>query len=183
LLCLNFLSGVRGENGTAAWTELVLPAGLTPKSFAPVSGSMYFVMNSKVYRFAMSRNLDADSERGAFDSTQADLTVATPTLGSADQHNKVSWFRFGMRTRGRSTAQVRTAIIKAGPALDPTTFNYTKTMNRNLVDRDEFVIPAGIGSCVEASAEVTFRGDLQLESATFWTSGLRMSRPSDGSDA
>jgi hypothetical protein len=88
-----------------------------------------------------------------------------------------------MRTRGRSTAQVRTAIVKAGPALDPTTFNYTKTLNRNLVDRDEFVIPAGIGSCVEASAEVTFRGDLQLESATFWTSGLRMSRPSDGSDA
>jgi hypothetical protein len=62
-------------------------------------------------------------------------------------------------------------------------FSYSKTLNRTLADRDEFVIPAGIGSAVEASGEVTFRGDVQLESATFFIVGGKMSRPSDGSDA
>ena len=142
-------------------------------------------MNNLVYRFAMSRNNNADSERGAFNNTQVDLTVATPTLADTNQHQKLDWFRFGMRTRKRSSnAQVRTVTVKAGPALDSGALTgYTKVLNRTLDDRDEFVVPAGIGKSVEASGEVTFRGDLQLESATFWTSGTLASRPGDGSDA
>ena len=185
LLLLNILSGVKGQTASAAWTELVLPSGYTAKSFAPVGGSMYFVMNNKVYRFAMSRNNAADTERGAFDNTQVDLTVATPTLADTNQHQKLDWFRFGMRSRKRSSnSQVRTVTVKAGPALDTNSLTgYTKALNRNLDERDEFVVPAGIGKSVEASGEVTFRGDLQLESATFWTSGNLASRPGDGSDS
>lgn len=184
LLVLSLLEGERGATATAAWTELVLPTGYTPKSFAPVAGSMYFVTNSQVWRFAMSRNNSADTERGAFDNTQLDLTVATPTMADTDQHRKVNWFRFGFRSRGRTgTSQVRTVTVKAGPALDTSVYSYSKTLNRTLADRDEFVLPGGIGSAVEASAEVTFRGDVQLESATFYVTGGKLSRPSDGSDA
>lgn len=184
LLVLSLLEGERGTTATAAWTELVLPAGYTPKSFAPVGGSMYCVMNNQVWRFAVSRNNSADTERGAFDNTQVDLTVGTATLGDVDQHRKINWFRFGFRSRGRTnTSQVRTATVKAGPALDTSVFSYSKTLNRTLADRDEFVLPAGIGSTVEASGEVTFRGDVQLESASFFIVGGKMSRPSDGSDA
>jgi hypothetical protein len=182
LLILNALAGVQGEEATGAWTEVVLPEGETIKSLAPVGGSMYFVMDDQVYRFAMARNLEEDPERGAFDGDQLDLTVATPTVGSEDQHTKAVWYRFGLRTRGRSSATVGTVSVNAGPALDPSTFGHSVTLDRALVDRDEIVIPAGIGSAVEASGEAVFRGDLQLESATFWTTGMKMSRPADGSD-
>jgi hypothetical protein len=182
LLILNALEGVQGEEATGAWTELVLPEGETIKSLSPVGNSMYFVMDDQVWRFALARNLDQDPERGSFDGDQLDLIVGTPTVGSEDQHTKSVWYRFGMRTRGRSSASVESVSVKAGPTLDPSTFGHSVTLDRALVDRDELVIPAGIGSAVEASAEAVFRGDLQLESATFWTTGMKMSRPADGSD-
>lgn len=184
-ILLNMMTGSKGETSLAAWTELVFPSySVAPKSFAPVGGSMYFVMNDRVYRFCVARNNESDTERACFDNTQLDCTVGTPTLGDANQHRKSNWYRFGMRSRSRSNnAQVRTVTVKAGPNLDPSTFTYTTTLNRTLVDRDEFVLPAGIGSTVEVSAEVTFRGDLQVESASFWTVGGKFSRPQDGSDA
>jgi hypothetical protein len=145
---------------------------------------MYYVMNNRVYRFCVARNNAADTERASFDDVQLDCTIGTPTMGDTNQHQKVNWFRFGMRSRGRSaSSQVRTVRFNAGPTLDTSTFGYTKTLNRTLADRDEFVLPAGIGTATEASAEVTFRGDVMIESATFWTSGGKFSRPSDGSDA
>lgn len=181
---LNLMEGIKGQSAVAAWTELVFPSyEIAPKSFKKVAGSLYFVMDNRVYRFCVARDNQADTERATFDNVQLDCTVGTATLGNSEQHKKVSWFRYGMRTRGRSTAQVRTVTIKAGPNLDTSVFTYTKTINRNLVDRDEFVIPAGIGSSVEISAEATFRGDLQIESATFWSVGMKPSRPGDGSDA
>ena len=183
-LVLNMMSGARGQSATAAWTELVLPTGLSGSSFHPVAGSMYYVMNNRVYRFCVARNNAADTERASFDDVQLDCTIGTPTMGDTNQHQKVNWFRFGMRSRGRSaSSQVRTVRFNAGPTLDTSTFGYTKTLNRTLADRDEFVLPAGIGTATEASAEVTFRGDVMIESATFWTSGGKFSRPSDGSDA
>lgn len=184
-LLLNMMGGIQGQEAVAAWTELVFPSYTgAPKSFHQVAGSMYFVMNDRVYRFCVGRNAPSDTERLTFDNVAVEATVATRTMSDTNQHQKVNWFRFGMRTRGRAnTAQVRTVQVKAGPALDTSTFGYSKTVNRTLVDRDEFVLPAGIGSAVEASGEATFRGDLQLESATFWTSGGKFSRPADGSDA
>ena len=184
-LVLNMMGGTSGQDAVAAWTELVFPSfTVAPKSFHQVASSMYFVMNDRVYRFCVGRNNQSDTERLTFDNVAVDATVATRTLADTNQHQKVNWFRYGMRTRGRAnTAQVRTVVVKAGPALDTSVFSYTKTLNRILVDRDEFVLPAGIGSTVETSAEVTFRGDLQLESATYWLTGGKMSRPGDGSDA
>jgi hypothetical protein len=184
-LVLNMMGGTPGQDAVAAWTEMVFPSySVAPKSFSSVSGSMYFVMDGRVYRFCVGRNSQSDTERLTFDNVAVEATVATRTLADTNQHQKVNWFRFGMRTRGRAnTAQVRTVQVKAGPALDTSVFSYSKTLNRNLVDRDEFVLPAGIGSTVETSAEVTFRGDLQLESATYWLTGGKFSRPGDGSDA
>ncbi len=184
-LVLNMMGGTSGQDAVAAWTELVFPSYTgAPKSFHQVAASMYFVMNDRVYRFCVGRNTASDTERLTFDNVAVEATVATRTLADTNQHQKVNWFRYGMRTRGRAnTAQVRTVVVKAGPALDPSTFSYSKTLNRTLVDRDEFVLPAGIGSTVETSAEITFRGDLQLESATYWLTGGKFSRPADGSDA
>jgi hypothetical protein len=184
LLVLNILSGIKGQTATAAWTELVLPSGQMVSSMACINGNLYCVMNNDVYRFAMSRNNNADTERAAVNNTQLTLTVATATVGDPDQHSKVNWSRFGFRSRGKTnTAKVVDVKVIAGPALDATKPSYTKTLDRVLDERDELVIPAGIGVATEASGEVTFKGDIQLESATFYANGARISRPAGGSDA
>jgi hypothetical protein len=185
LLLLNMLAQERGTIASAAWTELVLPSNYVPTSMRAVAGSMYMVLNGEVFRFAMSRSVAADSERGRYSgSTTLDLTVGTPTLADADQHSKTSWFRIGVRARGLSTAVIKTIKFLAGPTLSsPVPPSYTTTLNRALVGRDETVALSGIGSSVEASAEIIFTGDVQVESVTFWTSGRKMSRPADGSDA
>ena len=182
LLVLNILTGVRGESATAAWTELVLPTGATGvKSFCPVGGNMYFVMDGKVWRFAMSRNNQADTERASFNNTKVTLTVSTATIADQDKHTKVNWFNYGMRARGRTAqAIVKEAKMIAGPALDPTTVTYVTPLNRQIQDRDEFVVKCGIGFRTEGSAEITMEGDVQVESVSFWTSGLRASRPANG---
>ena len=181
LLVLNILTGVRGETATAAWTELVLPAGTTIKSLVPVSGNMYFVMNGSVWRFAVSRNNQADSERATFNNVPVILTVSSATIASDDKHAKTNWFNYGVRARGRTTsAYVYDAKMLAGPALDPTTASFTTTLNRQIQDRDEFVVKCGIGFRTEGSAEVRMSGDVQVESMSFWTSGLRASRPASG---
>jgi hypothetical protein len=185
LLLLNMLSQERGTIASAAWTELVLPNNYVPTSMRPVGGSMYMVLNGEVFRFAMSRSVAADSERGRYSgSTTLDLTVGTPTLADADQHTKTAWFRVGVRSRGLSSAVIKTIKFLAGPTLaSPVPPSYTTTLNRTLVGRDESVALAGVGSAVEGSAEIVFTGDVQVESVTFWTSGRKMSRPADGSDA
>jgi hypothetical protein len=182
LLVLNILSGVRGESATAAWTEVVLPTGATGvKSFCPVGGNMYFVMNGQVWRFAMSRNNQSDTERASFNNTKVLLTVASATIADQDKHAKVNWFYYGVRARGRTAlAIVRDAKMIAGPALDPTTVSYNTPLNRQIQDRDEFVVKCGVGFRTEGSAEITMEGDVQIESMSFWTSGLRASRPANG---
>jgi len=182
LLVLNILSGVRGESATAAWTEVVLPTGAANvKSFCPVGGNMYFVMNGQVWRFAMSRNNQADTERASFNGTKVLLTVASATIADQDKHAKVNWFNYGVRARGRTAlAIVRDAKMIAGPALDATTASYTTALNRQIQDRDEFVVKCGVGFRTEGSAEITMEGDVQIESMSFWTSGLRASRPANG---
>lgn len=181
LLVLNILSGVRGETATAAWTEIVLPEHDTVRSFLPLDGSMYFVMDGQVWRFAMSRNDDSDVERARFDGTPVVLTIASATISNQDKHSKVNWFNYGMRARGRTSSSfVRSAKMIAGPALDTTTSSYTTSLNRQLQDRDEVVVKCGIGFRTEGSAEITLEGDVQVESMSFWTSGLRASRPANG---
>jgi hypothetical protein len=183
IICLNLLAGYKGQYATAAWTELVLPTGLSMKSMAKLNGNIYFVMNNKVYRFAMSRTNASDTERGAFDNVQVNLTIATPTLGDTDQHQKVNWTRFAMRAKGNTgTSKIYSTKVIAGPSLDTTKPSYIKILDRVLDSRDEFVVPAGIGSSTEASGEAVFLGDVNLESATFFTSGSKMSRPAGGSD-
>ena len=184
LLVLNILSGVKGQTATAAWTELVLPTSQMVSSMKQVNGSLYCVMDNKVYRFAMSRNNNADTERASVNNTQLTLTIGTPTVGDTNQHEKVNWSRFAFRSRGKANnSRVMTTKVIAGPTLDATKPSYTKTLDRVLDERDELVVPAGIGTSVEASAEVTFKGDVQLESATFFSNGGKMSRPAGGSDA
>lgn len=182
LLVLNILSGIRGESATAAWTELVLPESATSlKSFCPVSGNMYFVMDGEVWRYALSRNNPADNERASYDNVAVTLTVASPTISDQDSHSKVNWFNFGVRARGRtSESTVHQAKMFAGPSLDPSTASYTTSLERQLQDRDELVVKCGIGYRTEGSGQVTFSGDVQIESMSFWTSGVRMSRPNDG---
>lgn len=180
LLVLNILSGVRGETATAAWTELVLPEHETVRSFCPLDGSMYFVMDGQVWRFAMSRNNPSDTERACFDDLPYQLTVATATLSDQDKHSKINWFNYGMRSRKRSYGGVVKAVMYAGPALDPNSAKYEVELNRELQERDELVVKCGIGFRTEGSAEFTLYGDIQIESMSFWTSGIRMSRPEGG---
>jgi len=184
LLCLNMLAGSKGNYATAAWTELKLPDGKTISGLQKIGANLFFIMDGKIYRFAMGRNNLSDTERASFDNVQQKLTIGTPTVGDADKHQKVEWNRFAFRSKGNANnSKVYDVKIIAGPTLDSSKPSYTRTLDRVLDSRDEIVIPAGIGVATEASGEVTFYGDVHLESATFYTTGGRLSRPAGGSDA
>jgi len=184
LLCLNMLAGSKGNYATAAWSEIVLPTGKTISGMQRIDSNLFFIMDGKVYRLAMARNNQSDTERASFNGTQIKLTIGTATVGDVDKHQKVEWNRFAFRSKGNANnSKVYDVKVIAGPTLDSSKPSYTRTLDRVLDSRDEIVIPAGIGVATEASGEVTFYGDVHLESATFFTSGGRLSRPSGGSDA
>lgn len=190
VLVLNMISGVRGQSASAAWTEVALKNGDTAaniSSLAPVDANMFFVYTSggvgTVHRFAMARDNDADTERGSWATTQLSLTFATPTLADQNHHQRVNWYKFGIRARGRANNSTLVSMkVNNGPALSTTNKIYSLTLNRTLVGRNETVIPAGIGSTTEASGEVVIKGDVTLEAVTFWSTGGKASAPVDGSD-
>jgi len=166
------------------YAELKLPDGKTISGLQKIGANLFFIMDGKIYRFAMGRNNLSDTERASFDNVQQKLTIGTPTVGDADKHQKVEWNRFAFRSKGNANnSKVYDVKIIAGPTLDSSKPSYTRTLDRVLDSRDEIVIPAGIGVATEASGEVTFYGDVHLESATFYTTGGRLSRPAGGSDA
>jgi hypothetical protein len=169
-LLLFSLVASSGDEASGCWTELVAPAeGVT--GLVGSGEEMFFVSNGVAWRYTMN---GPDAERGKLHNVATDITVSTATLGDEDEHKRKNWHRYGMTFEALSNAEVRTIRVQASGALNYTTApaTYTSTLNRAYSNGySSFVVPAGIGAQVIASATVTFRGYVRLQEASFWTTG------------
>jgi len=161
-----------GSEATGCWTEFVAPeAGVY--SMVGCGEELFFVSGGVVHRYTPN---GPEGERGKIYGTATDLTVSSPTVGETNEHNRKNWHRFGMtfETPTGATSEVRTVRVQASGALNQSTApaTHTVTLNRAYAaGYGDFVVPAGIGKQVIASATVTFRGYVRLQEAAFWTTG------------
>lgn len=172
LLCFSLIES-SGEAGTGVWTELIRPSG-TLTSMIGAREDVYFINDGKVMRYATT---GPDAERGCIDNIAQTQTVATPTIGSQDEHDRTNWHQFGMTFTTPSSVTVNTVQVQSTGSLNvvggvslPVVAN-TVNLSRTFSETDilnEFVVPAGIGPQNAVSATVTFTGHIKLESAAFW---------------
>ena len=161
-----------GSEASGCWTEFVVPAGGV-YSMHGCGEELYFVSGGIVHRYTAS---GPDAERGKINGAAVDITVSTSTQGEQNEHSRKNWHRFGMtfETPIGATSEVRTVRVQSSGALNYTTApaTHTVTLNRAFsAGYGDFVVPAGIGKQVIASATVTFRGYVRLQEAAFWTTG------------
>jgi hypothetical protein len=169
----------------------VLPAAAPPppffnegvESLTSLGGAMYFVRNGRLFRFTVGYTYGPRgtyTDRAAATTTPLTVRLATPTIAAGQNgdaaHHRTLWHRVGVRGRGRQNTNLTSITVHAGPALQSfgsstTVATHTFTVSRFVQDRFEYVVPAGIGFSVEASATFTFTGDVEVESVTFWVSG------------
>jgi hypothetical protein len=139
---------------------------------------MFFLMEGKVYRFAVGYD---DGPRGLLNgATVLPLRLSSATLSveqEGDQsHRRALWHRVGVRASGQNSAKLTSIETTAGPALAPTSASYQVSLDETVGERFEYVTQAGIGYAVEASASFGFTGDIEVESMTFWVSAGEPSR-------
>jgi hypothetical protein len=140
-----------------------------------VEDQIYFMSGGKAYRYCKAAPI---AERGCIDGVPVTQTISTATVGEMDEHKRKNWHRFGMTFEVIGSATVNTVTVKAGGALAasvPT--SYVQTLNRAYTTGyNDFVVPAGIGSHVLASATVTLTGNVRLQEAAFWFTGAEPKR-------
>jgi hypothetical protein len=149
---------------------------------------LYFVWKGSVWRYATEA---PESERGRANNVPLTLTVSTRTLAVDGSVADPLWHRFGMTFETPTSCTVETVRIQSvGAKKRGLTTAVTGLIATNKVghkswvlgrtftneNEGEFVVPAGIGAQSEASATVTFTGNVLLETATFWISGARPNR-------
>ena len=190
--CLTLLGVDGAGDNTACWTELVLPD--TPTSVEDVKTmtggreELYFVWKGAVWRYATE---GPEAERGRANNVPLTLTASTRTVAVDGSVSDPLWHRFGMTFETPTSCTVGTVRIQSvgakkrnlttattGLIATNKVGHTTWTLNRTFLNENEgeFIVPAGIGAQSEASATITFTGNVVLETATFWVSGARPNR-------
>jgi hypothetical protein len=175
LLLFTLLTSTDGEGqSSGCWTELVPPAGAVSSMNGAAEG-MYFINGGTVYRYVFA---GPAAERGCINGVPVQQVVSTATIGDPDEHLRKNWHRFGMTFESVTPVTINDVVVKAGPALSNTApTSYTKSLNRVYsTGYNDFVVPAGIGGQVLASATVTFTGHIRLQEAAFWVTGTEPKR-------
>ena len=162
---------VRALEEEGVWGELI-PGGANPHSFVVTGGVVNWLDDAgQVWRFTMAHT--RDDERGLVDGAQVDLRIATRTVQRGGGHHKTFHHRCGVRGHGPGTLE--TLTLRPGPALGDDQPKLEHTLGRSLDDRDELVVRS-FGPAVESSADLTLRGDIQVEGVTFYIHEGRGSR-------
>jgi hypothetical protein len=174
LLVFTLLTSTDGDGqASGCWTEIVAPGSVN--NMHGIGDELYFMSGEKIYRYAKAAPA---AERGCIDGVPVTQTISTATVGEMDEHKRKNWHRFGMTFEVIGSATVNTVTVKAGGALStsvPT--SYAQTLNRAYTTGyNDFVVPAGIGSHVLASATVTLTGNVRLQEAAFWFTGAEPKR-------
>lgn len=160
-----------------AWTSLVCPdvGGTTcrPKYMTVVGGSCYWVEDQagRMYRWAPERH----AERGQIDGSDVTSTVSTRTVVN-EQHSSLHWHRLGVvASSPQGTGEVATAVTRPTAFDDSSDGEHSVTLNESIGDRFRGTVPAH-GPSIEASATVTFTGDVVIEALSWTVRSGRMLR-------
>lgn len=174
LLVFTMLTSTDGDGqSSGCWTEMVSPGPIN--SMYGIDEELYFMSGEKIYRYTKD---GPTAERGCIDGVPITQTISTATVGEMDEHRRKNWHRFGMTFEAMTSTTIKTVVVKAGGALAssvPT--SHSQTLNRTYsVGYNDFVVPAGIGSHILASATVTLSGYVRLQEAAFWFTGSEPKR-------
>lgn len=174
------LFALRAFDNDAAWTELVPVTAATAattytRKMIEEGDRVYFLDGDGiVWRWLRGGQGEVgETERGKTNGVAITSTLATRTVESGGGHEKTMWHRFGVRGKGPGT--LVSIKLRPGPALDTAQPTYTWTLNETVGTRYEQVVPAH-GPSVEASAELSFTGDVQVEQCAWWAHRGRGSR-------
>ncbi len=172
VLCLRVFE----ESG--AWTELVTPdvAGgpARPHYMTVAGGSCYWIDaegGGGMWRWAPEMH----AERGLIDGVDATLTVSTRTI-QASPHDSTFWHRLGVVCSSpQATGTIVNVVTRPSGFDDTSKGEYTVAVNESIGPRQRLTVPAH-GPSLEASASVTFTGDVVIESLAWLARGGKVER-------
>lgn len=169
------LLAFRAFDVDGAWTELIPPAGVTSMSWPVHLGDQLYFLDDAGTCWRFNRRDDI-GERGLSDGLVVSPSLATRTVERFDGHEQTWWHRFGVYGRGYTgVSKVSAVTLYDGPVLDPASNSLTRTLNDVMGERHRQIVRAH-GPSVEASAEVTFEGDVEVEQAAWWAHRGRTER-------
>lgn len=167
LLCLNLTArdaSSGGASGSAAWTELVLPAAYPVKSMSVLGSSLYFIQNGVIYRFTAAGSL-----RGKYNGNGVTCTVTSPVLSDDTAVNRFRWAYFAVLVHGTGTITGSSSRPRGPLASLPAG---TQTTAQNVtVSADTKIVAKGHGPSRLASFTITFTGDVFVDGFTVYVFG------------
>lgn len=154
---------LRAIENEAVWGELVTPTSGV-REMLSVGGQAYWLDDAgRCWRFTVSER--RDSERGRANGQVLELRLASRTMALGGNHEKSFWHRLGVR--GKGPGMLKYAILRPGPALGD---NHPRLMHEpreTMGSRYRRVFRAH-GPSAEASADLRFEGDVEVESVDWW---------------
>lgn len=155
-----------GDEGFAAWTQLVTPVADTQvRSMSVSSECLYFVQGGELFRFNY-----VSSDRGLVDGVPVVSRVTSPLLGEDGGPSRVRWSRVGVRAHG--SGSIVSLSSSAGGLFDglPAAPTLTTVVDKDLVGSTVSVV-RGHGPSRTASVSVVFSGNVWVDGVLVWMMG------------
>jgi hypothetical protein len=176
LLCFTMMeTSPEARKGNGSWTEINAPSNIS--SMIGGGKELFFVSDGRIMRMSP---MGPDAERACIDGSELTITISTLTAGDVSNHRRTNWHKFGMTFTTPTSCSVDTVRVQStgalnisGSAVSPDV-QYVSNLSRTYDDMGilgEFVVNTGIGPQAVCSATTTFRGYVQLQSASFWVTG------------
>ena len=178
-----------------------------PRSMFEINNQIFFIWNDgvtkKVWRYLMTPLIQGDAffEQGKINGELIDIVLTTRPVKDADYNEKTFWHRVGLRfktqlftpfgtsppTTNSNNFKIKTFKVGTNvkaffiePISELIEINYSPPLEFPLVStkdlRGQKVFPAH-GPSIEAMAEFTFQGTVEIEAVTFYAHGRKPSRP------
>jgi hypothetical protein len=178
-----------------------------PRSMFEINNQIFFIwndgVNRKVWRYLMTPLIQGDAffEQGKINGNLIDIVLTTRPVKDADYNEKTFWHRVGLRfktqlftpfgtsppTTNSNNFKIKTFKVGTNvknffiePITELIEINYSPPLEFPLVStkdlRGQKVFPAH-GPSIEAMAEFTFQGTVEIEAVTFYAHGRKPSRP------
>ena len=178
-----------------------------PRSMFEINNQIFFIwndgVNRKVWRYLMTPLIQGDAffEQGKINGELIDIVLTTRPVKDADYNEKTFWHRVGLRfktqlftpfgtsppTTNSNNFKIKTFKVGTNvknffiePITELIEINYSPPLEFPLVStkdlRGQKVFPAH-GPSIEAMAEFTFQGTVEIEAVTFYAHGRKPSRP------
>jgi hypothetical protein len=178
-----------------------------PRSMFEINNQIFFIwndgINKRVWRYLMTPLIQGDAffEQGKINNNLIDIVITTRPVKDADYNEKTFWHRVGLRFKTQlftpfgtsppttNSNNFKIKSFKVGtnvknfyiePITELIEINYSPPLEFPLVStkdlRGQKVFPAH-GPSIEAMAEFTLQGTVDIEAITFYAHGRKPSRP------